>query len=92
MKFHIICDAYNSLPFVKEVDSESLAAVTAEARAMEGSFMPLFVYSEDDGRFYRLVKIYPEVEGAEPEVFLSDDAGELIGPNTDAEFFARIGD
>ena len=92
MKFHIICDAYNSLPFIKEVDTENLSAVTAEIRGIESSFMPKFVYSPEQESFYRIVKIYPDVEGEEPEVFLSDDAYEVLGSNTEAEYFKRMGD
>jgi hypothetical protein len=92
MKFHIICDAYNSLPFIKEVDTENLAAVTAEIRGIESSFMPKFVYSPEQESFYRIVKVYPDVEGEEPQVFLSDDAYEVLGSNTEPEYFKRIGE
>lgn len=85
MKLFIVCDAFNSLPFVREIETDSLLTAHEDIGNIENSFIPKFAYSPDMEKFYRIVCL-------DEEVFLSDDAGELIGPNTDAEFFARIGD
>ena len=84
MRFQIIANAYNSLPFVKAVDAESLQAVTADAADIGEAFIPMFVVDFEESKTYRAVVV-------DGDVFLSDDATELLGPATEPEYFKRIG-
>ena len=84
MRFQIIANAYNSLPFVKTVDTDNLQAVTADIADLGEAFIPMFVVDFEENKTYRVVD-------AEDEMFLSDDASELLGPFTEPEYFKRIG-
>ena len=85
MRFQIIANAYNSLPFVKTVDTDNLQAVTSDIADLGEAFIPMFVVDFEQDKTYRVV----DIEG---EVFLSDDASELLGPFTEPEYFKRIGE
>ena len=85
MKFHIICNAYNAVPFVKEVDADDLSAVVADVDSIGVQFIPMFVFFPDEQKFYRVVKI------DDGPTFLSDDADELLGIATPPEGFKRLG-
>lgn len=85
MRFQIIANAYNSLPFVKAVDAENLQAVTADVADIGEAFIPMFVVDFEESKTYRAVVV-------DGDVFLSDDATELLGPATEPEYFKRIGD
>jgi hypothetical protein len=84
MRFQIIANAYNSLPFVKTVDADSLQAVTSDIDQLGGAFIPMFVVDFEDSKTYRVVVV-------DGDVFLSDDASELLGPATEPEYFKRLG-
>jgi hypothetical protein len=84
MRFQIIANAYNSLPFVKAVDAENLQAVTADVADIGEAFIPMFVVDFEESKTYRAVVV-------DGDVFLSDDATELLGPATEPEYFKRIG-
>ena len=84
MKFQIIIDAYNSLPFVKEVDSESLTSVVADVDSIGTQFIPMFVFAQEDQKFYRVVR------SEDGPTFLSNDAEELLGIATPPEDLKRI--
>ena len=85
MRFQIIANAYNSLPFVKTVDTDNLQAVTADLAGLGEAFIPMFVVDFEDSKTYRVV----DIEG---DVFLSDDASELLGPATEPDYFKRVGE
>ena len=85
MKLFIVCDAFNSLSFVREIDTDSLLTAPADISSIESSFIPKFAYSPKEERFYRVVSV-------DGEIFLSDDAYELLGEATPPEGFNRMGD
>jgi hypothetical protein len=85
MKYKIILWPANSLPVVREVDSENLTAVTSDLDKNKFGLFPIFVFAVDSGEFYRVLK---DDDG----YFLSDDADELIGPATELSEFKRITD
>lgn len=85
MRFQIIANAYNSLPFVKTVDTDNLQAVTADLAELGEAFIPMFVVDFEESKTYRVV----DIEG---DVFLSDDASELLGPATEPDYFKRVGE
>ena len=85
MRFQIISYGYNSLPFVKTVDTDNLQAVTADITDLGDAFIPMFVVDFEENKTYRVVD-------AEGDLFLSDDASELLGPFTEPDYFKRIGE
>lgn len=85
MKLYIVCDAFNSMPFVREIETDDLLTASADINKIESSFIPRFAYSPEAEKFYRIVSF-------DDQTFLSDDAYELLGPATPPEEFKRIGD
>ena len=85
MRFHIIANAYNSLPFVKTVDTDNLQAITADIADLGNAFIPMFVVDFEENKTYRVVSV-------DDQLFLSDDASELLGPATEPDYFKRIGE
>lgn len=83
MRFQIIADAYNSLPFVKTVDTDNLQAITADIADLGNAFIPMFVVDFEENKTYRVVSV-------DDQLFLSDDAHEHLGAFTKAEGFKRL--
>ena len=83
MRFQIIANAYNSLPFVKTVDTDNLQAITADIADLGNAFIPMFVVDFEENKTYRVVSV-------DDQLFLSDDASELLGPATEPDYFKRV--
>jgi hypothetical protein len=83
MRFQIIANAYNSLPFVKTVDTDNLQAITADIADLGNAFIPMFVVDFEENKTYRVVSV-------DDQLFLSDDASELLGPFTEPDYFKRV--
>jgi hypothetical protein len=88
MKYSIISFGGSVLPVTWDAESTTESGVLEEARKMYDSSMtivPSLLISWDEGRAKRIVLGGPEGDG-----MILDNAGELFGIATTAEYFEEI--
>lgn len=87
MKLQVIYNSFSILPFVEDLETDSLQTAL-EQLSFDNQFQPMFVVDFENQQTYRVVK---SLDSSEDVIkFLSNDAHEHLGVFTKAEGFKRI--
>ena len=83
MRYQVICQPYNNLAVSVGVDASSREQLSRAVNDIEPYQVPLMVIDFEESKVLRVI-------GPMGSYGISDDAGELIGPETPISEFKRI--